>query len=112
MIVCYLKSYANLIFNTLGLNKADKATELSDDEIKNLCIKTKTENNNIINNTSFSSKIKYNKEFCCNFINDLHNKLKEKFNLESTEKILLNEVIFKKIIFQIFSMILFIHKLI
>ena len=40
--------------------------------------------------------LKYNKEFFCNFINDLHNKLKEKLNLESTEKILLNEFIFKK----------------
>ena len=96
MIVCYIKSYANLIFSTLGLNKTEKESELSDDEIKNLCIKTKIENNNSINKTSFSSKIKYNKEFCCNFINGLHNKLKEKFNLESTEKILLNEVIFKK----------------
>ena len=96
MIICFIKSYANLIFNTLGLKKTEKECEINDENIKSICLKTEIEYNNDLNKTSFSSKIKYNKEYYQKFIDGLHKKLKEKLNIEPKEQIILNEVIFKK----------------
>ena len=94
LIICYIKSYANLIFNTLGLKKIEKV--LNDEDIKSICLKTKIDNNNEINKKSFISKIIYNKEYCQKFIDDLKLKLKEKLVLDSIDQLVLNEVIFKK----------------
>ena len=96
LIICYVKSYANLIFDGFGLVKTEEEKKLTDKDIKEICLKIKIENYKGMDKNSFNSKIKYNKEFCQKFIDDLRNKLKIKLNLNSIEEIKLNEILFTK----------------
>jgi ubiquitin-activating enzyme E1 len=94
LIICYVKSYANLIFNTLGFTKNDQEMKLTDEEIKCICMKTNIPSYDNINKKNMVSKVNYNKEFCQNFVNIFQNKLIKEVN--SLDKICLNEIIFSK----------------
>lgn len=49
-----------------------------------------------IDNKSLLSEIKYNKEYCQNFIQDIHKKIKDKLSLNSLERIKFKEINFEK----------------
>ena len=96
LIICYIKSYANLIFNNLDLIKSEKDKNLGSKTIKEICLKVVLPNDESINEKEKNLKIKYDKIFCQNFINDLHNKLMNQLSLKSLEKIQLKEINFEK----------------
>ena len=96
LIICYVKSYANLIFDNLDLIKSEEEKYFNDNKIKEICLKTEIKNYDGVNKKSMDCKIKYDKEFCQNFINDLHNKLVAQLSLKSLEEIKIKEIIFMK----------------
>ena len=96
LIICYIKSYANLIFDTFELIKNNEEKNLNDQIIKEICLKTEIPNYDTVNENMINSKIKYDKEFCQNFINDLNNKLITQLSLKSLEQIKLKTIIFEK----------------
>lgn len=96
IIICYVKSYANLIFDSLGLMKSRNEINLEDLEIKDICLKTKIENYDDNDKKSLVSSIKYDKDFCQKFVEGLQKKLKEILLVDTFEKMKLNEIIFKK----------------
>jgi ubiquitin-activating enzyme E1 len=96
LIICYVKSYANLLFDSLGLMKSDEELRYNNNDIKQICLKTEFGNYDNINKKSMISKIKYDKEFCQNYINQLQNTILSKMKLQSIEQINLKEIIFAK----------------
>ena len=96
MIICYIRSYANLIFDSLGLIKTEKESKLNDKEIKDICLEKKIDNYSKINKKSLDSKIIYNEDFCQKFIDELQKKLKNKLSLDSLKQFKLKEIIFRK----------------
>ena len=95
LIIIFVKSYANLLFENCNLNKTDEDNNLNDKNIKEICLKTEIDfDNDNINN--MDSPKKYDKKFCQNFINDLNNKLINKLQLNNLEQIKLKEIIFEK----------------
>ena len=96
LIICYVKSYANLIFDTFGLIKSENELKLNNDNIKQICLETEVPNYEKINKINMNSKIKYDKEFCQNYIKNLQIKLINEMNLKSIDQINLNEISFLK----------------
>jgi len=94
LILCYIKSYSNLIFDTFGLIKSQEELKLNDNEIKQICLNTNIPNYDNLNKKSLISKIKYDKQFCKNFIFDLKNKLLKKIN--NFNEFNLKEITFSK----------------
>ena len=96
MIICYIRSYANLIFDSLGLIKTENDSKLTDKEIKDICLEIKIDDYSKIDKKSFDSKIIYDKDFCKKFIDELQIRIKNKLTLDSLEQFKLKEIIFKK----------------
>lgn len=96
LIICYVKSYANLIFDNLGLSKTEKENTINDYEIKNICIKTEVPNYEGVNIKSIVSNINFDKEYCQNFIDDLQKKFISHFPMKTFEEMQLNEIFFMK----------------
>lgn len=94
LILCYVKSYSNLIFDTFGLIKSQEELKLNDEEIKQICLNTNIPDYENINKNCLISKINYNKQFCKNFVLDLKNKLLAKIN--NLNEINLKEITFSK----------------
>ena len=86
--------YANLIFENLGLSKSEEEKRINHNEIRHICIKTelpKEENIKLL-----LSNIKYDKEYCQNFINDLQTKIIRYSPMKSLKEIHLKEIHFMK----------------
>ena len=96
LIICYVKSYANLIFDNLRLSKTEDEKKINDNEIKNICIKTEYPTYDGFDIKSIISDIKYDKEYCKNFIDDLQKKIINNLSIKSLEEIALNEIFFIK----------------
>ena len=96
LITTYVKSYANLIFDIFNLNKNDKENNLKDENIKEICLKSEMLDYEKVDIKNMNSTIKYDKEFCQNFINALNINLINKLGLKSIEEIKLNEIVFEK----------------
>lgn len=96
LIINYIKSFADLIFDNLGLIKNEAEKNIKDDEIKKICFNLNLTNYEGIDNKSLLSEIKYNKEYCQNFIQDIHQKIKDKLSLNSLERIKFKEINFEK----------------
>lgn len=94
LILCYVKSFANLIFESLGLIKTQDDLNLSDEEIKFICLNTNIQNYDNLNKKEMVSKITYDKKFSQNYINETQNNLIKEF--ESLEKIALKQIQFTK----------------
>ena len=96
LIICYVKSYANLIFDTFGLIKSENDLKLNNDNIKKICLETEIPNYETINRISMISNIKYDREFCQNYIKNLQIKLINEMNIKSIDQINLKEISFMK----------------
>ena len=96
LIINYIKSFANLIFDCFGLNKNEFEKNLKDEEIKQICLNFNLPNYEGINTKSIVSEIKYNKEYCQNFVQSIHEKLKMELSLNSLENINFKEITFEK----------------
>lgn len=96
LIINYIKTFADLIFDNLGLIKNEAEKNIKDDEIKKICFNLNLTNYEGIDNKSLLSEIKYNKEYCQNFIQDIHKKIKDKLSLNSLERIKFKEINFEK----------------
>ena len=94
LIINYIKSFANLIFDCLGLYRNDLEKNISDNDIKIICLNMNLPNYDEINIKLLKSDIKYNKEYCQNFIKNIQKKLKDKFY--SLNNIKFKEINFKK----------------
>ena len=94
LILCYIKSFSNLIFETFGLEKTEEELNLTDDEIKLLCLNTTIPNYDKVSKKSMISKIVYDKKFCQDYIIGLQNNLIKE--LDSLDNITLKQIIFTK----------------
>jgi len=94
LILCYVKSFANLIFESFELNKTQEELNLTDEDIKLICLNTSIPNYDNINKKSLISKILYDKKFAENYIIDIQNNLIKEFG--SLDKIVLKQIIFTK----------------
>ena len=94
LIICYVESYANLIFENLGLSKSEEEKRINHNEIRNICIKTELPKEENIK--SLISNIKYDKEYCQNFINDLQKKIISYSPTKSLNEVHLKEIHFMK----------------
>ena len=96
LIINYIKSLANLIFDCLGLKKNETDKNLKDSDIKKICLNSNIPNYDIINYKSLKSGIVYNKEYCQKFIHNIQQKLINNLSLNSIEDIKFTEVNFEK----------------
>lgn len=96
LIILYIKSYANLIFDSLGLIKTNEEKNLNVQIIKEICLNTETPNYHEMNEKNLNNKIKYDKEFCKKFLNELINKIKTNLSLKSLEQIKFKPIFFEK----------------
>ena len=96
LIINYIKSLANLIFDCLGLKKNGTDKNLKDSDIKKICLNSNIPNYDIINYKSLKSGIVYNKEYCQKFIHNIQQKLINNLSLNSIEDIKFTEVNFEK----------------
>ena len=96
LIINYIKSLANLIFDCLGLKKNETDKNLKDNDIKKICLNSNIPNYDIINYKSLKSGIVYNKEYCQKFIHNIQQKLINNLSLNSIEDIKFTEVNFEK----------------
>ena len=96
LIICYVKSYANLIFENLKITKNEKEKQLSDKEIKKVCMEMEIPDYNGKNIKSVFSAIKFDKLYCQNYIDNLQKKICSNLSLNSLEEINLNEIHFIK----------------
>ena len=94
LILCYVKSFANLIFESLGLKKTKEELSLPNEEIKKICLNTSVPNYDYVSKKSMVSKIIYDKKFCQDYISDLQNNLTKE--LGSLDNIILKQIIFTK----------------
>ena len=96
LIICYVRSYANLIFDSFNLIKNEEEKNFNDKKIKEICLKTDIPNYEYVNTKTMNCEIKYDKEYCQNFINNFHNKIITQLSLKSLDEIKLKEIIFEK----------------
>ena len=96
LIINYIKSLANLIFDCLGLKKNETDKNLGGSDIKKICLNSNIPNYDIINYKSLKSGIVYNKEYCQKFIHNIQQKLINNLSLNSIEDIKFTEVNFEK----------------
>ena len=96
LIINYIKSFSNIIFDCLGINKNEIEKKMTNKDIKKICLNSNIPNYEGINYKSLKSDIEYNKEYCQKFINNIQNKLKNNFSLNSLDNIKFNEVNFEK----------------
>ena len=96
LIINYIKSLANLIFDCLGLKKNETDKNLKDSDIKKICLNSNIPKYDIINYKSLKSGIVYNKEYCQKFIHNIQQKLINNLSLNSIEDIKFTEVNFEK----------------
>ena len=93
LIVNYIKNFANLIFDCLGLCRSYSEKNINDNDIKTICSNMNLPNYDGINIKSLKSEKNYNKEFCQDFIKSVQKKLKDNFYP-------LNDIKFKEIHFE------------
>ena len=96
LIINYIKSFSNLIFDCLGLDGSESDNNISGDDIKKICLNAKLPNYDGENHKSLKSEIKYNKEYCEDFVHNLQQKLKDKLSLNILDDIKFNEINFEK----------------
>ena len=96
LIINYIKSFSNIIFDCLGINKNEIEKKMTNNDIKKICLNSNIPNYEGIYYKSLKSDIEYNKEYCQKFINNIQNKLKNNFSLNSLDNIKFNEVNFEK----------------
>ena len=96
LIINYIKSFANLIFDCLELKKNELENNIKDEDIKTICLNLNLPNYDNINTKSLESEVKYNKEYCQNFIQSIQQKLKEELSLNSLDTIKFKEINFEK----------------
>ena len=96
LIINYIKSLANLIFDCLGLKKNETDKNLGGSDIKKICLNSNIPNYDIINYKSLKSGIVYNKEYCQKFIHNIQQKLINNLSLNSIEDIKFTEANFEK----------------
>ena len=94
LIINYIKSFANLIFDCLGLCKNEFEKNICDNDIRKICINSNLSDYEGINIKSLKSEIIYNREYCQVFIQSIQQKLKDK--LYSLDNIKFNEINFEK----------------
>ena len=94
LIINYIKSFANLIFDCLGLCKNELEKNICDNDIRKICINSNLSDYESTNIKSLKSEIIYNKEYCQVFIQSIQQKLKDKNY--SLDNIKFNEINFEK----------------
>lgn len=96
LIIFYVKSYANLVFDNLNLKKTNEEENYDDKKVKEICLKAHISNYDGVDIKKIDFKKKYDKDFCKNFINNLSDKLINQLSIKSLEQIKLKTVIFEK----------------